>query len=103
MTMPQSCRDIGPRGKAWLTRRAKYGPRGHNSSYSRGATSGASYDGMLALIIRLHNDGTLSEGQVARATGLDRVSIRVLADEARQPQNVRDADCRPCDTEGPAA
>jgi hypothetical protein len=38
-------------------------------------------DAMLATLIRLHREGILSEGQVARATGLDRISIRKLADE----------------------
>lgn len=39
--------------------------------------------GMLALIIELHVEGVLSEGQVQKATGLDRVRIRELAEERR--------------------
>lgn len=69
------------RKRAWETRREKYGPRGHRGTYSR-SVERASIHGMLALIIRLHNEGTLTEGQVARATGLDRISIRDLADAA---------------------
>lgn len=39
----------------------------------------ASRSGMLSLIIRLHVECVLSEGQVQEATGLDRSSIRRLA------------------------
>lgn len=35
-------------------------------------------------IIRLHVEGVLSEGQAAKATGLDRVEIRKRADEMAQ-------------------
>lgn len=42
--------------------------------------------GMLNLIIRLHVEGILSEGQVATATQLDRVEIRRLAGEVSQRQ-----------------
>lgn len=38
---------------------------------------------MRDLIIRLHAEEVLSEGQVAHATGLDRASIRRLVDAAR--------------------
>ena len=65
------------RKRAWETRRKKYGPMGHRG-YRRQV---ANYDGMLSLIIRLHNEGTLSEGQVAKATGLHRIEVRRLADE----------------------
>lgn len=64
------------RAKAWETRRAKYGPKGHCGRYWRHVVP----KGMLDLIIKLHVDGVLSEGQVAQATGLDRVFIRTLAD-----------------------
>ena len=64
------------RRRAWETRRLKYGPKGHNGRYWRGATP----KGMLDLIIKLHVDGVLSEGQVAQATGISRVQIRILAD-----------------------
>ncbi|MDB6035978.1 MAG: hypothetical protein JWM16_6316 [Verrucomicrobiales bacterium] len=43
----------------------------------------ASRQKMLALIIRLHVEEVLSEGQVQAATGLDRPEIRRLYDEAR--------------------
>jgi hypothetical protein len=39
------------------------------------------YQAMLDALIRLHAEGVLSEGQVAKATGLDRVEIRRRADE----------------------
>lgn len=38
---------------------------------------------MTDLLIRLHEEGTLSEGQVARATGLHRITVRKLADKYR--------------------
>lgn len=67
------------RKRAWVTRRAKYGPRGHNGTYTRCRRC----ERILALLIRLHEEAVLSEGQVARATGYDRITIRRLADEAR--------------------
>lgn len=67
------------RRKAWETRRAKYGPRGHAGSYDRSPGSGFG-QGMIALLVQLHREGVLSEGQVRRATGLDRVTIRAMAD-----------------------
>src|SRR3546814_3317528 len=70
------------RRKAWETRRAKYGPRGNNGSYARPATGQcARCAAMEALIIRLHVEGALSEGQAAKATGLHRIRVRKLADE----------------------
>lgn len=39
--------------------------------------------GALRLVIQLHNEGALSEGQVSSATGLDRTEVRRLADKAR--------------------
>jgi len=38
--------------------------------------------GALRLVVQMHVDGTLSEGQVTAATGLDRVEVRRLADKA---------------------
>lgn len=67
------------RKRAWETRRKKYGERGHNSNYIRYSVP-VNYQGMLDMIIRLHVEEVLSEGQVAKATGLPRVEIRKLAD-----------------------
>lgn len=39
--------------------------------------------GALRLVVQLHVEGTLSEGQVATTTGLSRIEIRELADEIR--------------------
>jgi len=72
------------RNKAWETRRQKYGPRGHAGSYLRSPVRSAALPdtwGMLNLIVRLHAEGSLSEGQVAKATGYDRVEVRRLQDE----------------------
>lgn len=41
-----------------------------------------------ALLIELHTEGVLSEGQVATATGLDRVEVRERADAAFPPRRV---------------
>ncbi|MDP3740318.1 MAG: hypothetical protein Q8R02_23225 [Hyphomonadaceae bacterium] len=35
---------------------------------------------MRDALIVLHNEGVLSEGQAAKATGMDRVSLRTRAD-----------------------
>lgn len=72
--------------RAWETRRAKYGKRGHSGSYRRGPTN----DGALMLVIDLMNEGVLSEGQVAQATGLDRVQIRTMADARPTPQGEKE-------------
>lgn len=68
------------RRRSWITRRAKYGPGGHSGSYSRRAIDriGAR---ALALVVRLHREATLSEGQCCKALGLDRIGFRSLADQ----------------------
>jgi len=66
------------RARAWETRRARYGQRGHAGSYSRNTAE----RGALGLVIRLMNEGVLSEGQVCQATQLDRVTVRAMADAA---------------------
>lgn len=69
------------RHRAWKTRRVKYGPRGHCGVYSRNPrTACGDCKRMTDLIVRLHVDGVLSEGQAAKATGLDRVALRIRAD-----------------------
>jgi hypothetical protein len=39
--------------------------------------------GALRLVVQMHVEGTLSEGQVSAATGMDRVEVRRRADKAR--------------------
>jgi hypothetical protein len=68
------------RANAWKTRRKLYGERGHNGSYRRPC---AHCRRMIALLVDLHRSEVLSEGQVAKATGLDRVEIRTLLDASR--------------------
>ena len=68
------------RAKAWATRRAKYGARGHAGSYARLRIDFIARRA-LALVLRLHEDATLSEGQCCKALGLDRVAFRRLCDE----------------------
>lgn len=61
------------RKAAWETRRKSYGAKGHAGSYTRSPA-------LLALAVRLMNEGVLSEGQVAKASGLDRVAIRKISE-----------------------
>lgn len=65
------------RARAWKTRRAKYGKRGHKGTYNYRRCR---CNNMTALLVQLHNEGILSEGQVAKATGIDRLEVRKLAD-----------------------
>ena len=69
------------RALAWATRREKYGTRGHSGSYRRGAyrvdLTGAR---ALGLVIRLHREGTLSEGQCCTALNMDRIDFRHMVD-----------------------
>lgn len=66
------------RRRAWKTRRAKYGAKGHNAGYG-GYRRCHGCQTMMDLILRLHNEGTLSEGQACKATGLGRVDLRTRA------------------------
>lgn len=67
------------RSKAWYTRRVKYGPKGH----SKGAYS-QPYMKLerlaLKMIVKLHNDGVLSEGQCAKGLEMDRIHFRAMCD-----------------------
>jgi hypothetical protein len=69
------------RAKAWKTRRKLYGERGHNGSYARPC---ARCRRMAALLVDvLASTDVLSEGQVAKATGMDRVAVREAVDARR--------------------
>lgn len=67
------------RKAAWETRRQKYGERGHAGNYSRSGIRPCSC-GAFLMIVRLYREGTLSEGQAARALKIDRVTLRRMAD-----------------------
>lgn len=73
------------RQRAWETRRKKYGPRGHNSSYSRSPVDlsfAVQSDLRLArLVAYCLADGLLTEGQVARVIEMDRLGVRYLRDD----------------------
>lgn len=71
------------RDLAWRTRRARYGEHGHAGSYSRSSGECRHCRRMADVLIRLLNEAVLSEGQVAKATGWDRVAVRKRADELR--------------------
>ena len=69
------------RKRGWDTRRQKYGSTGHaRGAYGHGGDHVVS---MQDLLIRLHEEGVLSEGQVAKATGLHRITVRNMADDYR--------------------
>ena len=77
------------RRRAWKTRRAKYGQRGHSGAYGPMrmvylAPWNARLRSMQDCLIRLYREGVLSEGQVSKATGLDRVSCRELALQSQE-------------------
>lgn len=78
---------LAARVKAWETRRAKYGPRGHDGAYTR--PSHPLGLKALRLVLKLHAEGTLSEGQCCKALDLDRVELRALADAALQAEEMR--------------
>ncbi len=69
------------RKQAWETRRKKYGERGHNGSYNRERHDCPDCARMRKFLARLHVEGTLSEGQAAKAAGITRVEIRILSDD----------------------
>ena len=77
-TKPDNYSEI--RRAAWKTRREKYGPNGATLPYRRPGKNCGACQSMMDLIVRLHVEGTLSEGQAAKATGLDRVELRRRAD-----------------------
>ncbi len=71
------------RKQAWATRRAKYGPKGHNR-YTVTLRTDPSVVSMRALIAKLTNEGVLSEGQACKATGLHRIELRTLCDSIKE-------------------
>lgn len=80
--MAEAIADI--RKRAWETRRKKYGEHGHSGSYGTqrvvySARWNERLQSMQDMLIRLYRQGVLSEGQVSKACGIDRVSCRDLA------------------------
>jgi hypothetical protein len=70
------------RQRAWATRRAKYGPRGHKGAYRHGHANPVSARA-TDLLIDLHLAGHVSEGQLSKALDLHRIEVRRLVDEYR--------------------
>lgn len=71
-----------PRQKAWATRRALYGPSGHAGAYLLpkrvpGQSVGSR---ALRLVILMHREAVLSEGQCCHYLQMDRVEFRRLCD-----------------------
>ena len=79
------------RAKAWETRRAKYGKNGMSGPYACGNKCGAC-ESMRAMIVRLHVEEVLSEGQAAKAMKCGRIELRKKADDYnnREPQVTHD-------------
>ena len=77
------------RKRAWATRRAKYGDRGHSGGYCYDRKLGPCEHcrRMTDFIVRMLRDGCASEGQAARATGLLRTELR------RRVDDLNNADC----------
>lgn len=73
------------RKEAWETRRKRYGNHGHNGSYARPCQTCKQ---AIAFIVRLLDEGTISEGQAAKATGLHRISLREMVDDRRLGRSV---------------
>ena len=73
------------RKRAWQTRRAKYGKRGHSGGYCYDRKLGPCEHckRMTELIVKLLDEGCASEGQAAKATGLLRVELRRRVDDLR--------------------
>jgi hypothetical protein len=77
------------RKRSWKTRREKYGSRGHSGPYCACkpiylAPWNARMRSMQDCLLRLWRHGIISEGQISKACGIDRVSCRELADEQKQ-------------------
>lgn len=70
---------LAARKASWKTRREKYGPRGHGGSYSRWTKDPLGVRA-LALVLQLHREEILSEGQVCQALDIDRVALREMVD-----------------------
>lgn len=74
------------RKQAWETRRKRYGKKGHNSAYTRPPLCCAPANPYARkLIVKLHLEEILSEGQASKALGMHRIEFRKLCD-ASQPQ-----------------
>jgi hypothetical protein len=78
------------RRRAWATRRAKYGQVGHAGDYGRWSADPIGRRA-LALVVQLHREAVLSEGQCCQALGIDRISFREIVDAAPEPAAARDA------------
>ena len=81
--------------RAWKTRREKYGERGHGGAYCHPkpiytARWNERLNSMQDMLIRLYRQGVLSEGQVSKACGLDRVTCRDLAIQQEQMDKFRE-------------
>ena len=68
------------RRRAWKTRRAKYGHKGHDSAYRRPRGRCADCERMQVMFARLLRNGLISEGTASRVTGLHRIELRKLVD-----------------------
>ncbi|MDA8361965.1 MAG: hypothetical protein M0Z44_08260 [Gammaproteobacteria bacterium] len=75
---PLTTSEIDP-GAPWLTRKEKYGERGHAGSYTRAPRDDIGLRA-LVLVVELHRAGVLSESRCLRALGITRRQLRALCD-----------------------
>lgn len=65
--------------QTWATRRERYGPTGH-AGYRLRARRSPIEEAALRLIVRLHEEEMLSEGQCCQALDVDRIEFREIRD-----------------------
>jgi hypothetical protein len=73
------------RQRAWMTRREKYGQRGHSKTAYGWRQRGPVSKEDLGVIVGKLSRNELSEGQASRASGLSRIELRRLVDERSEP------------------
>jgi len=73
----------GDKQQTWRTRKLRYGPSGDSKPYRPRAFVYFGNHVLNRLIAVVHSEGLLSEGQIARVTGLDIVSVRRATDLGR--------------------
>ena len=71
------------RAKAWATRRAKYGPRGHHPLAYNCHKDWDVKCRAMDWICELHDNGVLSEGQCSKRLNMERVAFRIMVDDWR--------------------
>jgi len=74
----------GDKQRAWRTRKLRYGPSGDSRPFRPRPFSYFGNHMLCRLIAVVHSEELLSEGQIARVTGLDILSVRRATDMGRE-------------------